>query len=286
MKKIAMKLRLAGLLLPVILAVEVLAQAPAAKTMGKDEVFFSIARRINSISESPVSAIVTELDGLIEVTALTAEADGRSLVTVKERAPSSAAFTNKSTRLRFSPPPAGGREWTWVEFEENRRFYPVEKIFPYAKDELNRRKQATVAKWTAFIGAVSRQIDAGIKVMETARAVLKADPPPLAALTALRTTLAAAIKESDRDPIISVSTEAASQNDPIGSLADTYTDLKANDAYLRLIEEQKGAVTATDNARRDYVQSVAAYNELLLRLPYTLVAYGTGFTKLEAKLEE
>ncbi len=281
-----MKTRLVRLLIPIILTLPVLAQSPAPKTIGKDEVFFSIARRINSVSESPVSAIVTELDGLIEVTALAAEADGRSVVTVRERAPSSSSFTNKSTRLRFAPPAPGGKEWAWVEFEENRRFYPVEKIFPYAKDELNRRKQATVAKWAAFAAAVGKQIEAGIKVMDTARAVLKAEPPPLAALTALRTTLAGAVKENDRDGIISASQEAGTQTEPITSFADTYTDLKANDAYLRLIEEFKGSVTATDNARRDFVQSVAAYNEILLRLPYTLVAYGSGFTKIEAKIEE
>ena len=59
----------------------VIAQTTANKQISKDEVFFSIARRINSVSESPVSAIVAELDGVIEVTAIASEPDGKSLVT-------------------------------------------------------------------------------------------------------------------------------------------------------------------------------------------------------------
>src|SRR5262245_14191831 len=100
------------------------AQTPAAKEtkeMVKDEVYLSIARRIISVSESPVTAITGELDGVMEVVSITKEADGKSLVTIKETAASDAP---KSIRLKFTPPPEG-HQWTWVEFEENRRFYPV-----------------------------------------------------------------------------------------------------------------------------------------------------------------
>ena len=262
-----------------------LAQAPAPKAMSKDEVFFSIARRINSVSESPVSAIVTELDGLIEVTSIAAEADGKALVTVREKAPSNAVSTNKSTRMRFAPPPTG-KDWAWVEFEENRKFYPVEKLFPYAKDELNRRKQLTANKWSAFVTSIGKQGEAATKAMETAKAVIKADPPPLAALMTLRATLSEAVKENNKDGIIGAYQELSQQADPITALADTYSDLKANDAYLRLIEEYKNTINLTAAARREYVQSVAAYNEILLRLPYTLVAYGLGFTRIEANIDE
>ena len=262
-----------------------LAQAPAPKAMSKDEVFFSIARRINSVSESPVSAIVSELDGLIEVTSIAAEADGKALVTVREKAPSNAVSTNKSTRIRFAPPPTG-KDWAWVEFEENRKFYPVEKLFPYAKDELNRRKQLTANKWSAFVTSIGKQGEAATKAMETAKAVIKADPPPLAALVTLRATLSEAVKENNKDGIIGAYQELSQQADPITALADTYSDLKANDAYLRLIEEYKNTINLTAAARREYVQSVAAYNEILLRLPYTLVAYGLGFTRIEANIDE
>lgn len=262
-----------------------LAQAPAPKAMSKDEVFFSIARRINSVSESPVSAIVSELDGLIEVTSIAAEADGKALVTVREKAPSNAVSTNKSTRIRFAPPPTG-KDWAWVEFEENRKFYPVEKLFPYAKDELNRRKQLTANKWSAFVTSIGKQGEAATKAMETAKAVIKADPPPLAALMTLRATLSEAVKENNKDGIIGAYQELSQQADPITALADTYSDLKANDAYLRLIEEYKNTINLTAAARREYVQSVAAYNEILLRLPYTLVAYGLGFTRIEANIDE
>jgi hypothetical protein len=259
------------------------AQTTGAKQMSKDEVFFGIARRIHSVSESPVSAVVAEVDGVIEVTTVTMEADGKALAIVKERTPSSAAYTNKSIRLRFTPP-AKGDQWTWVEFEDNRKFYPVDKLFPYAKDEIGKRKQLVNAKWATFLGSIVKQGESANKTLETAKAVIKSDPTPLATLTNVRTTLNQAIKDNDKDGILNAYRELSQQNDPITSLGDTHTDLKANDAYLRLLEEFKNSINVTNAARRDYVQSVEAYNEILLRLPFALVAYGLQFTKIEPNI--
>src|SRR4030095_3065409 len=113
------------------------------------------------------------------ITGLTMRPDGKAEVTVKERAPSSAAFTNKSIRLIFAPPAAGDKDekWTWEQFEDNRKFYAVDKLFPYAQTELGKRKQTTTAGWTGFIGAVNKQAEAAIKALETAKAILKNDPP-------------------------------------------------------------------------------------------------------------
>ncbi len=260
------------------------APAAAAKPMKKDEVYFSLARKLNSINESPASAIVAELDGVIEVTDVVMGADGKATATVKERAPSSAAYTNKSTRLIFAPPPTGDK-WTWEQFEENRKFYPVDKLFPYAKDELGKRRQMSTAKWGAFIVAINKQAEAAQKALETAKSVLKADPPPMAALVATRKALTEASKENKTEETLNAYRELQQQTDAITGLGDAYSDLKANDAYLRLIEEFKNAVNVTNAARRDYAQSVAAYNESLVRLPFALVAYGLQFTKIEANIQ-
>lgn len=256
---------------------------PPVKPMKKDELFFSVARRLNAVNDSPVSAIVSELDGVIEITNITMRPDGKAEVTVKERTPSSAAYTNKSTRLVFAPPTEGDK-WTWETFEENRRFYPVEKLFPYAKDELGKRQQLTTAKWNAFLAAINKQGEAANKALDTAKAILKADPPPLAAVVAARKNLAEAMKESNLENTLIAYGELGQQTEAVTTLGDTHTNLKTNDAYLRLLEEFKNAVNVTNAARRDYAQSVAAYNEALLRLPFTLVAYGLQFTKIEAKL--
>jgi hypothetical protein len=125
---------------------------PGGKEMKKDELYLSVARRLNALNESPSSAIANELDTVIEVTSLTMRPDGKAEATIKERAPSDAAQAGKVIRLVFAPPAAGDKEekWTWEQFENNRRLYPVDKLFPYAKDELGKRKQATVAGWGAF----------------------------------------------------------------------------------------------------------------------------------------
>src|SRR5262245_5911429 len=266
-----------------------LAQAGSGgKQMNKDELYFSIGRRINALNDSPVSAIVSELDTVIEVANLTMRPDGKAEVTVKEREASSAAYTNKSIRLLFTPPPEGDKDekWTWEQFEDNRKFYAVDKLFPYAQGELGKRKQTTTAAWTAFIGAINKQGEAANKVLETAKAILKADPAPLAAVKSARAALTEAMKENTTDDALNAYRELNQQTEPITTLGDAQTDLKANDAYLRLIDEFKNSINATNAARKNYLQTVSAYNEAILRLPFSLVAYGLQFHKIEASISE
>ena len=261
---------------------------PGGKEMKKDELYLSVARRLNALNESPSSAIANELDTVIEVTSLTMRPDGKAEVTVKERAPSDAAQAGKSIRLVFAPPVAGDKEekWTWEQFENNRRLYPVDKLFPYAKDELGKRKQATLAGWSAFVTAINKQVEAAAKAMETAKAVLKVEPPPLAVVKATRNALAEAAKENKTENILNVYRELNQQTELVATLGDTYSDLKANDAYLRLVDEFTKSVEATNAARKTYLQTVAAYNEAILRLPFSLVAYGLEFHKIEANISE
>jgi LemA protein len=266
-----------------------LAQAGSGgKQMKKDELYSSVARRLNALNESPSSAIASELDAVIEVTDLTMRPDGKAEVTIKERAPSEAAQVSKPIRLVFAPPAAGDKEekWTWEQFENNRRLYPVDKLFPYAKDELGKRKQATVAGWGAFIAAINKQAEAAGKALETAKAILKIDPPPLGGVKATRSALAEATKENRTEDILNAYRELNQQTESVATLGDTYTDLKANDAYLRLIDEFTKSVEATKAARKNYLQAVAAYNEAILRLPFSLVAYGLEFHKIDANISE
>ena len=105
---------------------------PGGKEMKKDEIYPSVARRLNALNESPSSAIANELDTVIEVTSLTMRPDGKAEVAIKERAPSDAAQAGKVIRLVFAPPAAGDKEekWTWEQFENNRRLYPVRQTIP------------------------------------------------------------------------------------------------------------------------------------------------------------
>jgi hypothetical protein len=266
-----------------------LAQAGSGgKQMKKDELYSSVARRLNALNESPSSAIASELDTVIEVTDLTMRPDGKAEVTIKERAPSDAAQAGKSIRLVFAPPAAGDTEekWTWEQFENNRRLYPVDKLFPYAKDELGKRKQATVAGWNAFVGAINKQVEAAVKALETAKAVLKIEPAPLVGVRGARNALAEAAKENRTEDILNAYRQLNQQTEAITTLGDTHTDLKANDAYLRLNDEFIKSLEATKAARKNYLQTVAAYNEAILRLPFSLVAYGLEFHKIEASISE
>jgi LemA protein len=257
---------------------------PAArKEMVKDEVYTSVARRLHAATESPVTAIVAEVDGILEVTNVAMEADGKAIAMVQERTPPEGATPSKPIRLKFAPP-ASGDQWTWVEFEDRGRFYAVEKLFPYVKNELGKRKQLTDAKWAAFIGSIVKQGEVANKLLETTKAIIKSDPPQLDALKNTRNTLTQAIKDNEKDVIVNACLELLQQSESIITLGDTYGELKANDAYLRLLEEYKKSVDASKTVRKEYVQSVGAYNESLVRLPFALVAYGLQFTKIEPNI--
>lgn len=265
------------------------APAPAAKQKppSKDEVYFSIGRRINAQSNTAVSGVVATLGGVIEIKEIAVGADGKATVTVQERAPSNAAYTQKSIHLIFAP--AGDDKWTWEQFEEARRFYAVEKVFSYTQNDLSKKKQNVAAKWAAFTQAISKQLEAGSKALETARAVLRAEPQQLTALVGIRTALAEAAKTNDAENLATAHLNSfrdlTNQTDSIIALADSYDALKANDAYLRLIEEFKAAINATKATRRDYIEAVNVYNDSLVRLPFALVAYGLEFQRIEPKIE-
>ncbi|MBX3277235.1 MAG: LemA family protein [Acidobacteria bacterium] len=249
----------------------------------KDEIYFSLARRVNEQSDSPVSALVNALGEVIEVGDITLGDDGKATVIVKELSPSNARATNKSIRLVFAP--AAEAKWKWESFEDNRRLYPVERLFPYAKDRLDRGRQMTVAAWAQYIDSMSRQGEAAAKVLETAKAILKSDPPQMNPLNLARASLDEAKKSGQVEVILSAYRELETAIEPVVTLGDNFSDLNANDAYLRLQGELKKSSDNHVAARKAYLDSVAAYNDDLRRLPFSLVAHGFEHTQIEAKIQ-
>lgn len=250
----------------------------------RDETFSTLAARITAQTESPVSGVIAALAEVIEVGPATIGADGKATVVVKELAASNARATNKSIRLIFAPAADKGK-WNWVEFEENRRLYPVERLFPYADTQLGKVKKEEEVAWKAHLDSMNAEVEAAVKVLETAKAVLKADPPPLAPLMQARVMLTEARKGFEVDAILSAHRETTNAIEPVFTLGDTFPDLKANDAYLRLLEELKKARAAVKASGESYLKKVEVYNDEIRRLPYALVAHGMQYTKIEPKLQ-
>jgi hypothetical protein len=271
-------------MLAVLLGSQSLFAAPQGQLkLTRDDVYFIIARYLVAQSESPATSIVNAIDEVIEVGEITiSDKDGKATVIVKERTQSNSNSINKTIRLIFAP---DGTKWKWESFENDRRLYPIERLLPYVKDEVGRRKLAAEAKWAAVLEAMTKQADAAFKALETAKAIIKSDPPPLGPVTAARTALAEARKGTEVEAIVRAHKEVTQAVEPVATLADSIQDLKANDAYLRLQEEFLNSQKSLAAARKDYLDVVAAYNEILQRIPFALAAYGLGFSKIEPQIE-
>jgi LemA protein len=254
-----------------------------AKVPTKDEVFFSLARRVNAESQSPVTDVVNALGTLIDVGEITVGPDGKATVIIKELAQSNSRATNKSIRTVFAPSSEAGK-WTWEQFEDNRKLYPVDRLFPYTKERLTSRKQATVDTWNRYLESMSTEGEAAGKLLETAKVILKSEPPPTNPVKIARAALEEARKGTEVEAIVNAHRDLQTAIEPAVELGETFPDLKANDAYLRLLEVLKAARTQTQAAKKAYLDSVFVYNDEISRLPFSLVAHGMEFTKVEPKI--
>lgn len=272
-----------GLFVLLLASFTVFAQAPAKK-MTKDDVFRAIAAQVLTQSESPATSIIGALDEVIEVGEITlSPKDGKWLAVVKEKAPSTAVSVNKEIPLMFAAQPDG--TWKWEQFKNDAKFYPLERLYPYAKDYLTRSRDGVGATWKKYLTAMTAQGDAAFKALDTAKAIIKKDPEPLAALNTARESVKKAIESGDVDALKAAYKEISQAVEPIAKLTDEFPDLKTNDVYVRQAEAVEAAKKQLKAARDEYVNGINQYNDRLLRLPFTLVAFGFGFTKMEPQID-
>ena len=272
-----------GLALLLVASLTVFAQAPAKK-MTNDDVLRAIAAQVLTQSESPATSIIGALDEVIEVGEITlSPKDGKWLAVVKEKAPSNATSVNKEIPLMFAALPDG--TWKWEQFKNDAKFYPLEKLFPYAKDYLTRSRDGVGVTWKKYLAAMAAQGEAAFKALDTAKAVLKKDPETLASVNTARASVKKAIESGDVDAIKAANKELHQAVEPLAKLTDESPDLKTNEVYVRLADSVETSKKSLKAARDEYVNSVNLYNDRLLRLPFTLVAFGFGFTKMEPQVE-
>jgi len=261
------------------------AQSAGGKAPTRDQVLSSIATRVTTQSQSPVSAVVTSLLELIEVGPATVGPDGKVTVIVKETTPSNQRATKKSIKLVFVPT-SDKEKWNWEQFEDNRRLYPVDRLFPYAKTQLDKLRAEVNSALAAHLDAMTKEGEAATKVLETAKAVIRSEPAPLGPVTQARAALVEARKGTEVEAIAMAHRELENAIVAVLQLGETYNDLKANDAYLRLFEELKAAQGLIATTRENYFKKVETFNDEIRRLPYALVAYGMEYTKIEPKLRQ
>src|SRR5262252_1250407 len=109
--------------------------------------------------------MMAALDGAIEVGAISLGGDGNAVATVTEKAPSTSSVQKKSAKLIFV---RAGDKWEWDQFEDNRRFYPVDKLFPYTKEQIEKQRQMASARWAVFLDNMAKPGDTAVRALETA----------------------------------------------------------------------------------------------------------------------
>ncbi len=272
-----------GLALILVASLTAFAQAPAKK-MTKDDVLRAIAAQVLTQSESPATSIIGALDDVIEVGDITlSPKDGKWLAVIKEKTPSTAASVNKEIPLMFAALPES--VWKWEQFKNDAKFYPIDRLFPYAKDYLTRSRDGVGGVWKKYLAALTAQGEAAFKALDTAKAIIKKDPESLAAVKTAQESVKKAVESGDVDALKAAHKELAQAIEPIAKLADEFPDLKTNEVYVRLADAVETAKKNLKAARDEYVNGVNLYNDRIVRLPYTLVAFGFGFTKMEPQVE-
>lgn len=272
-----------GLALLLLASSATLAQAPAKK-MTKDDVFRAIAAQVITQSESPVTSIIGALDEVIEVGEITVSPkDGKFSALVKEKTPAVTQSVNREIPLIFAL--QGDGTWKWEQFKNDSKFYPIERLFPYSKDFLTNSRNGVGVMYKKYLDSLTAEGEAAFKVLDTAKAIIKKDPEPLAAIKTARESLKKARESNDVDALKQAYKDMMQAVEPIAKLTDEFPDLKTNDAYLRLNEGLEAAKKQVKAAREEYLNGVNQYNDRILRLPFTLTAFGFGFTKMEPQIE-
>ena len=109
---------------------------------------------------------------------------------------------------------------------------------------------------------MNKEGEAAVKVVTTAKAILKSDPAPLAPLTLARTGLAEAVKGKEVEAILNSHRDLVTAIEQVLALADNHAELKANDAFLRLLDELKAVQDhRVDGRFRGCRRSLHEYSE-------------------------
>lgn len=265
-------------LILILSSIAAFAQAPAKKPT-KDEVYHAMATVIISQSDSPISTVKNVLGETLDVGDSTINPkDGKATVNVKDKNDG-----DKSIPMIFALQPDG--LWKWEQFKNDFKFYPVERLFPYAKGELTASRKSVDTVYNQYLQAETNYGDAAFKLLDTAKAVLKKAPEAFAPLNIAREAYKKAQDSKEPDQVKNAIRDLKTSIEPLAHLADENEALKTNDAFLRLSSELEGAKNRTSSARKDYFTRIENYHAKLNQFPFILVAYGLGFTKIEPLLE-
>ena len=254
------------------------AQAPAKKPT-KDEIYHAMATVIIAQSDSPISTVKNVLGETLEVGDSTINPkDGKATVNIKDKNDG-----DKSIPMIFALQPDG--LWKWEQFKNDFKFYPVDRLFPYAKSELTAARKSVDMVYNQYLESENKYGEAAFRFLDTAKAIIKKEPEALAPLNISREALKKAQEAKEPEPIKNAIRDLKTSIEPLAHLADDNESLKTNDAFLRLSSELEGAKNRTSSARKDYFTSLENYHAKLNQFPFILVAYGLGFTKIEPLIE-
>lgn len=256
------------------------------RVIEKNDVYLSIASALAIGSEVSPSMIATGVGAFIDIKEITSAPDGNSVVTVIETAASSELGDHKTVRLKFAPPkpnpnPDVEKIWIWKEFEHHSKFYPVEKLLPFATEHIELYKKSVQMKWDAITALLIKHGESGAKILMSAKVIMKAEPELQKEYMDGVAEVAKAIESKDKTNILAAYSNLEEYEDSLLDLVESNAELKGNEELGRVVEEYKRTKEAVSTSKDEYVKTIDVYNDVLVRLPYGFITVSKQYMSIE-----
>lgn len=145
---------------------------------------------------------------------------------------------------------------------------------------LQKAKVNTDESWSQIDVQLQRRNDLIPNLVETTKGYAKHERETLAQVVNLRNQMNS-LPADAHEQKMEVSNQITDSLKTIFALAEAYPDLKANQEFVKLMEELTNTENKISYSRQLFNSSAALYNQKLLTFPSNMVAKIHNFTKVE-----
>ena len=136
-------------------------------------------------------------------------------------------------------------------------------------------------KWAQVETQLQRRADLIPNLANVVKSYAKHEQKVFTDIANARARIGGALQSNDPKEAAAASSEMSGALSRLLVIAENYPQLKANEQYIRLMDELSGTENRISVARMDYNESVKEYNAYIRRFPTNLTAGATGAKQRE-----